>query len=243
MNFSIEEFIHLSREAQTVDELFRMYENVISNLGFEHLAYAIISDHPTLTTGNPLGLVQMNNLNGWDEHYLEKNYMEIDPTHVMTYSNPGIYSWRNIEKTQNLSIAQTTIFREVEEAKLFQGSSFAVHGTNGTKGVAIAASNQRNRNFDRFTYDAVNVISQQFHLCLLSFDENLSTHFLPPISQREADILKWTAAGLTKIEISKRLNISSHTVDYHMRKIFQKLGAKNTTMAVVIAIKNNLISI
>jgi DNA-binding NarL/FixJ family response regulator len=49
------------------------------------------------------------------------------------------------------------------------------------------------------------------------------------------------AQGLDGAEIGEHLSLSSSTVRQHLCKIHQRLNARNTTHAVVIALQNNLI--
>lgn len=48
------------------------------------------------------------------------------------------------------------------------------------------------------------------------------------LTNAEVNIFKMLKRGLTSNEISEQLNISSHTVDTHRRKILKKLQVKNT---------------
>lgn len=57
------------------------------------------------------------------------------------------------------------------------------------------------------------------------------------LSRREIDVLKQLADGLTSKETSNALNISPHTVNFHVRNAIAKLGARNTTSAVARAMK------
>jgi DNA-binding CsgD family transcriptional regulator len=45
-----------------------------------------------------------------------------------------------------------------------------------------------------------------------------------PLSQRELEVARLVADGLTNKEIGARLFISEHTVDTHIRGILNKLG-------------------
>lgn len=63
------------------------------------------------------------------------------------------------------------------------------------------------------------------------------------LSKREMDVLLQIKEGLRNPEIAANLGLSTKTVENHVRSILQKLGAKNRTEAVVIALKNSLIDI
>jgi LuxR family transcriptional regulator len=60
-------------------------------------------------------------------------------------------------------------------------------------------------------------------------------------SDREIEILKLSAEGLTASEISSVLQITERTVNYHIGNITEKLGASNRTHALVCAVRAGLI--
>jgi len=65
---------------------------------------------------------------------------------------------------------------------------------------------------------------------------------LPQLTQRERDVLRLLADGLSNEEIGKRLFISAETVRTHVRKAMEKLDADTRTAAVARALRENLIS-
>jgi two-component system NarL family response regulator len=70
-------------------------------------------------------------------------------------------------------------------------------------------------------------------------DESVSEQYL--LSLREKDIVKCIEEGLTYKEISHRLGISSHTVHTHIKRIYEKLHAKNRIEALAKARKTGVI--
>lgn len=62
-----------------------------------------------------------------------------------------------------------------------------------------------------------------------------------PLTDREIEVLKLIAEGLTNKEIGERLFISTRTVDTHRRNLHQKLNIKNAAGLVNYAIKNKLL--
>ncbi len=63
------------------------------------------------------------------------------------------------------------------------------------------------------------------------------------LSKRELDVILQIKDGLRNPEIAANLGLSTKTVENHVRSILQKLGAKNRTEAVVIALKSSIIEI
>jgi NarL family two-component system response regulator LiaR len=61
------------------------------------------------------------------------------------------------------------------------------------------------------------------------------------LSERELEILKLVAEGLTNTEIAHRLWIAESTVRFHLGNIFSKLNARNRMEAVKVATARRLI--
>lgn len=62
------------------------------------------------------------------------------------------------------------------------------------------------------------------------------------LSERETEIIKLIAEGLTNNQIADGLFLSSHTINTHRKNIMAKLGVKNTAGIVMYAVKTNLVS-
>jgi DNA-binding NarL/FixJ family response regulator len=65
----------------------------------------------------------------------------------------------------------------------------------------------------------------------------------PRLSERELDVLRLTARGMSSKEIALRLQISQRTVEGHLNNIYSKLGVNSRTEAVVHAAARGLISL
>ncbi|MEO8759298.1 MAG: response regulator transcription factor [Bacteroidia bacterium] len=61
------------------------------------------------------------------------------------------------------------------------------------------------------------------------------------ISEREIEIIKNIARGLSNKQIAEKLFLSFHTVHTHRKNVMQKLRVNNTAGVVMFAVKNNLL--
>ncbi|MEZ6090438.1 MAG: response regulator transcription factor [Pirellulaceae bacterium] len=62
-----------------------------------------------------------------------------------------------------------------------------------------------------------------------------------PLTQRESEVLRQMALGLTNKEIAKALEISYETVKEHVQHILRKIGVTDRTQAAVWAVRKNLV--
>lgn len=65
------------------------------------------------------------------------------------------------------------------------------------------------------------------------FDGNPQAQATLGISPREREVLEQLAAGLSNKEIAERLHVSPHTVKTHVAKLYEKLGARRRTEAIL----------
>lgn len=69
----------------------------------------------------------------------------------------------------------------------------------------------------------------------------LSQDIEVPLTQRESEVLRQMALGLTNKEIAKMLGISYETVKEHVQHILRKIGVTDRTQAAVWAVRKNLV--
>lgn len=80
-------------------------------------------------------------------------------------------------------------------------------------------------------------------LAAFSPAQNDSQEFMETLTSREQEVLRLVSEGLGNREIGARLNISEHTVKFHISSILGKLGAASRAEAVSQGIRRGLITI
>ena len=74
--------------------------------------------------------------------------------------------------------------------------------------------------------------------CIINdYSIDLSPSIDLSLTDREIEVLASFAIGLTQYEVSKKLNISSNTVGFHLKNIDNKLSTNKTIVPILIAIK------
>jgi DNA-binding NarL/FixJ family response regulator len=70
-----------------------------------------------------------------------------------------------------------------------------------------------------------------------------TTVSMPPLSDREMEVLREAARGLPNKDIARRLNLSVRTIHTHLGNIFAKLGVGSRTEAVLLALRRGWIAL
>lgn len=65
----------------------------------------------------------------------------------------------------------------------------------------------------------------------------------PELSERELEVLRSMAQGMSNSDIATALTIGESTVKSHVNRIFSKLGVSDRTQAVIIAVKRGIVSL
>ncbi|CAI9120363.1 LuxR C-terminal-related transcriptional regulator [Acetobacteraceae bacterium LMG 32668] len=65
-----------------------------------------------------------------------------------------------------------------------------------------------------------------------------SEKIITRLSEREREVLSWTAAGRRQVDLAAILGLSERTVENHLRRIRKRLGASTTAQAIRTAIQN-----
>ena len=239
---NLEEFIHNSNQACDLNALFHIFEKGMTEIGFDQILFALMNDHPALKREAEHGVVK-NYPEEWVKYYLAQGYDHIAPVRTLSFTRTGAFTWDGIINSKTLSKKQEKMFNEAEDIKLHCGVGVALRGSGGAVAALGAASTEKGIDLTPFILDKVNLMAHQFYVCFWRLMEVQPLTNTITLTDREMEVLKWSAQGFTKSAVGDRLNISSHTVDYHIRNAMKKIDAKNITSAIAIALNRRLIQI
>lgn len=110
----------------------------------------------------------------------------------------------------------------------------------GAKGYLLKGASRQE------IFNAVRVVSQGGSLLQPAIASKVFQHIsqdVAALSPREMEVLKLLSKGLKNSTLAQELFISERTVKFHVSAILGKLGVKNRTEAVQLAIKRGIIDL
>ncbi|MGF6394044.1 autoinducer binding domain-containing protein [Pseudomonas plecoglossicida] len=93
-------------------------------------------------------------------------------------------------------------------------------------------------------YDKAGKVQWLCHTLHAVIGEHHLSKLCPPIpkmTERELEVLKWSAAGKTAADVACILSLSQSTVNFHIRSVISKTNASNKAGAIAIAAMRGLI--
>jgi LuxR family transcriptional regulator len=222
-----EELLHTAETADSQDTLFQSIEASARALGFEHCAYVLRVPVPV---SNPRTVLLNNYPSLWQARYVEADYIRTDPTvlHGRRTQTPLVWNVKVFEAVPGL-------WEEARSFGLRFGWAKSNLDANGVGGMLSLA-----RSHDDLS--EVEVADNSLKMCWLAHMAHLSLSRLmiasladeaPSLTDREVEVLKWTADGKTSGEIADILAVSDNTVNFHIKNAVAKLGTSNKTAAAV----------
>lgn len=242
MTIRIEDFIEQTNNAATVDELFALYRTVMADVGYDRLIFSLMTNHDVIGRAAGHGIM-LNYPEDWMKHYGEKNYEVTDPVRQKICAAMGVFYWDDLHKSMNLNKTQKETLHGGEEAGLHDGIGISLRGPMGAIAGIGAASSTGGVERDKNTTSYINLISQQFYAAYIALEEKPRDVMNVHLSDREQEIMTWCARGKTKPEIAEIMNLSVHTVKFHLRNAYEKLGTHNDRYAILKALHLGIIQL
>ncbi|WP_243144983.1 helix-turn-helix transcriptional regulator [Litoreibacter roseus] len=169
----------------------------------------------------------------WVNTYIAQKLYRIDPIPGLAATRSSPFRWSEIRKLTKLLEDEDKYMKDLEAAELGDGLAMRVFGPSQRTGyVGIGFGSDV-----RSTPSALDILefqcaAQIAHLryCEITTEEREER---PTLSAREREILQWIARGKSNSVIAEILDLSPHTVDTMLRRIFEKLEVSDRTTAAI----------
>lgn len=237
--------------SESTEVLVPMLQSGINRLGFSLFAYYLVKSPKKLESRSYNPVFVSNYPLDWIEYYMRQKYYLTDPVMVDACSRRLPVRWGPGGEYRALSDEQQRIMDEAREFGICRGLTIAMHGPGDELGVFTVASDTTARVVDKAIHEnghALHLIGAYAHTIIV---ERIVQRHRPTaidlapralnLTLREKEVLYWTAQGKSSWEISKIINRSNATVNYHIQHAVRKLDACNKCHAAVKAAIFNLI--
>lgn len=233
----------LAGEAKSEAELVTQLESLLKSYGFEYYSLLVQSRPSQDPQGN---VIAGRWPDGWAETYLERKYALIDPTVRMLGVAQRPFRWRDAVMALRNDPHRQRMQRMMQESTrygLLDGYTFPIHGRNGLLGnLAIGGRPIELSLAEMSLFGALagRVFWRFMELRGQAEDLETAAKVDTQLTRREMEVIALLTDGLTSNEIAKTLDISSHTVDWYINGLQEKLKAKNRQHVVASAFRLGL---
>jgi LuxR family transcriptional regulator len=215
------------------EEIFEDFKLSATQVGFTRCSILML---PTFGSTSPPVLSMNNWPEYWNQHFQLNYGYRNNPVIEHCHRSLLPVLW-----TQILFDSIPGLWEDLCHFGLQYGFSQSVHDHHGLTSIFCFAQDERAITPNEL-YERMGVmlwLITRTHMRLI--DQLLTTVRPLRMSERELEVLKWTAQGKTSHEVATILSISERTVNFHVQSIIHKLEVKNKIEAVVAAIKRKLI--
>jgi DNA-binding CsgD family transcriptional regulator len=237
-----EDYVEKANAAANEEELFRIYLAAVARHGLDRAMFCIATHHRDIDVTPGIGVMH-NYPDDWMRHYFAERFDRIDPVVIYGLSQQTCYRWDVIPQRMLLKKRQLDCLDLGREAGLHHGVCTPLRGPRNQLAGLSLASSLKTDGFDGNT-DLITAYSHHFYVAWrrLRLERTGAERVTPELSEKEKDVLSWIAVGKTDDEIGMLMGCSPHTVDFHVRRIFAKLGVSNRILAVTTAMAYGLIN-
>jgi len=213
---------------QCDQQFFQTLVSFSKELGFDYCAYGLRMSLPLMS---PKTLTFNNYPTAWQTQYQTKNYLAVDPTVQHATRSLLPITWMD-----ELFSPARELWEDANSHGLRFGWAQSIRDFNGLIGMLTLARSHEpiieaelETKIFKMTW-----LTQAAHVgmsrCLVP---KLMPEVNVKLSNREIEVLRWTADGKTSSEISCILNIAERTVNFHINNVLIKLNAGNKTSAAI----------
>ena len=231
-----------------------VWENALKffeSFGFHITNYGIIDKANSDVIG-----FHSNMADSWMQYYMDSEYMKDDPwvNYVVSNDAPLVYSREGqSELTLEKGTRSEKMVNEAAELGLTNSICIPVHNKFGhlITGFNLGAD-MNHKDFQKMLDENMQDILMgaafvNTHLVDMTPKEytksgwTANPYYKQLLSDRELEVLKWLCEGNRNDRIAEKMNIASVTVNYHLKEIKRKLGARTREQSVALAYKKGLL--
>jgi LuxR family transcriptional activator of conjugal transfer of Ti plasmids len=222
------------------EELKLKFKKMTSKIGIEKFAYiSIPNDDVSLPT------IISNYPESWVKHYVESNYLEIDPVIRICRVSSIPFTWSYARDLFPKTDQLDKYWSEANDYYLKEGVSLSIPNINGFSGFGFQLHNINNTNRWLAEHEKeLKVLANLFYFKINSLTElSIDIELRNSITAREIECAQWISTGLTAGKIANKMKITERTVRYHLEQLKIKLNVKTKEEVIALLSHNKIINL
>jgi DNA-binding CsgD family transcriptional regulator len=171
----------------------------------------------------------------WQKQYSDKRYYDHDPVLLFALHNVLPESWSSITERYALTARQRRVMADADNIGLRNGIIVPVHGPGGEFSVlSLSHAETARQGLANVVTDeaAIQMFALRFHSAVRALRSPAQGEPPADLTNREIDVLFWTAEGKSTWDISQILDIAEATVNFHINSAKRKLNVFSKSHAV-----------
>jgi LuxR family transcriptional regulator, quorum-sensing system regulator SolR len=216
-------------DAQSEPALFAAALKQAQALGFDYCAYGARLPMPV---AHPQVVMHNNYSVAWRDTYARRNFLNTDPTvaHGLNSTLPVVWSDELFANAPQLWDAARSCGLAVGWAQPclapggVRGLLTLARSGEALSGTELAAKKERMVWLAHVTHEGMARLLRKTYA---------NAGLADPLTERELEVLRWTADGKTALDVAELLNITERTVNYHITRCLKKLQVNNKLSATV----------
>ena len=237
-SLNVSDFIEQLTLADNLEALHAVCSKIGRRYGYDYYAILVRFNR---ASGPPVCVQMREYANDWSDHYEKNRFIFYDPTVRIATSSLTPFLWSSRTYKQQLEdkifdheMSVTNDAIDFGMTDVFCAPFISSPGSYGlVRFVNASGTHWSPSSTDFFRRDIPDVYllsSYVFESVMRIFGSKLD--FEIELTEREKDVLSFTASGKNPAQISDILRISTNTITKHLSNIRNKLNTINTTHAV-----------
>ncbi len=177
----------------------------------------------------------------WLDQYLQREFRAADPIPKRVLQHGSMMTWADAMTAAPNTPENEAYFEAMREEGLIHGFGIPLFGPNGRDGYAGIDFGFPISEVQPQLLGTVRTLAQAEHqrVCVLLAPLEAA----PALSDREVEVLTWTARGKSVATIATILELSPDTVKTYSKRIYAKLDVTDRVGAVVKALQMGLVRV
>ncbi len=223
------EHLHALVSERSPRKLFDIAVHLAQDMDFEFLGLKL---RIQIATQTPRHYLYSNYPKAWIERYQHEEFYKQDAAAALSHNstNPVVWSDEVYREAPH--------FREAAcEHGLRHGWTQSLHDLQHNESqMSVSRPLRKVETAELFEKaGAIQWLCHTVHAVLSAHHLDALCPSQPRMSERELEVLKWSAAGKTAADVACILSLSQSTVNFHIRSVITKTNAANKAGAVAIA--------